>query len=171
MHLNKLSTAALMRLTILVSLDLMLGRVIEYEMMLHPLFFLIITTLNLGLYAVMVYTGTLNRTLIAMMITGLAGVLAIIAAGGAGVSGYFPYGGPFGRVGEWMHEQIDASAILPAMGLRPPPLQFWWQHGVRIAYLTIDAMGLIAIVAAGVLARASQARSERRAVPTPPPPS
>ena len=46
------------------------------------MFFLTIVTLNLGLYAVMVYSGIVNKTLIAMMLAGLAGVLAVIEYAG-----------------------------------------------------------------------------------------
>ena len=77
---NKLSTAALMRLTILASLNLLLGRLLAgWAFALHPLFFLTIVTLDLGLYSLMVYSGALNKTLIAMMLAGLAGVLAVVA--------------------------------------------------------------------------------------------
>ena len=40
MHLNKLSTAALMRMTILASLNLLLGRFVGYGWLLHPVLFL-----------------------------------------------------------------------------------------------------------------------------------
>ncbi len=85
---NKLSTAALMRLTILASLNLLMGRVVgDWETVLHPLFFLSILTIDLGLYALMVYSGTLNKTLIGMMLGGLVAVLGVIAYAGIGSVG------------------------------------------------------------------------------------
>src|SRR5262249_53832236 len=95
MHLNKLSTAALMRLTILASLNLIMVRLVgDWVTILPPLFFLMIVTLDLGLYGLMVYSGTLNQTLIGMMLAGLAGVLLVIAFGGIGPD-------TFGTVGPW----------------------------------------------------------------------
>src|SRR5436305_1661787 len=77
---NKLTTAALMRLSILAALNLVLGRVVgRWDILLHPWFFLTIVTLNLGLYAIMVYTGSLNTTLIGMMLGGLAATLGTLA--------------------------------------------------------------------------------------------
>ncbi len=65
MHLNELSTAALMRRTILASLNLIMGRLVgSWVTLLHPLFFLSMVTIDLGLYALMVHSGTLNKTVI-----------------------------------------------------------------------------------------------------------
>ena len=59
---NKLSTAALMRLTVLASLDvIMLRLVAQWDVLLHPWFFLSIVTLDLGLYSVIVFAAPLNR--------------------------------------------------------------------------------------------------------------
>jgi hypothetical protein len=166
MHLNKLSTAALMRLSVLASLNLLLGRWVDYWLMLHPLFFLIILTLNLGLYALMVYTGTLNKTLIAMMLAGLAGVLAVIAFSGAGASA-FMYGGPFRQLAMRIEELVNATLkAFPRSGFEPPPKSFWWAHGLDIAYLVIDAVGLAIVLGSGLVARVLQARTVRREPPT-----
>src|SRR4029077_2674494 len=104
---NKLSTAALMRLTILASLNLLLVRAVgSLETLLHPWFFLIVVTLNLGLYAVMVYSGTLNTTLIGMMLAGLAATVGTLAYAGMDPTS-FMYGGPFARIGRWVESLLD----------------------------------------------------------------
>jgi hypothetical protein len=165
MHLNKLSTAALMRLSILASFNLLLGRFVGYWQLLHPLFFLIVVTLDLGLYAVMVYSGTLNRTLIAMMLAGLVGVLLVIAYGGSDASA-FTYGGPYRELAEWAERMVNAATqIFPKAGFQPPPKQFWWIHGIEVAHVMLDAMGLAAIIASGFLARALRSSARRREPP------
>ena len=116
---NKLSTAALMRLTILASLNLLLGRLVgRWDILLHPWFFLIVVTLNLGLYAIMVYTGSLNKTLIGMMLGGLVATLTALAFGGMGPQA-FMYRGPyqeFGRIAEsGLNRALD---VLATSGLR-----------------------------------------------------
>jgi hypothetical protein len=167
MHLNKLSTAALMRLSPLASLNLLLGRFVGYWLLLHPIFFLIVLTLDLGLYALMVYTGTLNKTLIAMMLAGLAAVLAIIACAGAGASAFVAYGGPFRAISGLLEGLLDATIrTFPNSGFRAPPKQFWWVHGLEVAYVLIDAAGLGLILGSGLLARVLQTRSARREPPT-----
>jgi hypothetical protein len=167
MHLNKLSTAALMRLSLLAALNLLLGRFIGYWLMLHPLFFLIVVTLDLGLYAVMVYTGTLNRTLIAMMLAGLAGVLAWIAFAGIGASAFAGYGGRFREIVLGIERLADAATeALRSWGVRIPQKRWWWRNGVEIAYIVVDAIGLVVILGVGWLARVVQARSARREPPT-----
>src|SRR5437870_4756713 len=99
---NKLSTAALMRLTILASLNLLLVRLVgSLQVLLHPWFFLIVVTLNLGLYAVMVYSGSLNTTLIGMMLGGLAATLGTLAFAGMDATA-FMYGSPFAQLGRWV---------------------------------------------------------------------
>src|SRR5207237_9901066 len=104
---NKLSTAALMRLTILASLNLLLDRLVgRWDILLHPWFFLSIVTLNLGLYAVMVYSGTLNTTLIGMMLGGLAATLGTIAFAGMDATA-FMFGGPFAQLGRWVESLLD----------------------------------------------------------------
>jgi hypothetical protein len=76
---NKLSTAALMRLTVLASLNVIMLRLVRrWDILLHPWFFLSMVALDLGLYSVMVYSGTLNRTLIGMMLGGLAATLGTL---------------------------------------------------------------------------------------------
>ncbi len=116
---NKLSTAALMRLTILASLNLIMGRVVgNWQTVLHPLFFLTILTIDLGLYALMVYSGTLNKTLIGMMLGGLTAVIGAIAFAGSGPSS-FSYGGPFLGVAQRL-ERSSTRSSEPSR-TRPPP--------------------------------------------------
>lgn len=171
MHLNKLSTSALMRLTILASLDLLMVRTLDDWLMLHPIFFLILVTLNLGLYAVMVYCGTLSKTLIARMLAGLAGVLAVIALAGANVSSFSPYSGRHRQIAESIERLLNVVIDrLSVTGLRMSSKQFWWENGVLIAYLAIDAVGLGMILATCLLARALHAASVRRDSPATPRP-
>jgi hypothetical protein len=86
---NKLSTAALMRLTVLASLNLIMLRLVgRWDILLHPWFFLSMVTLDLGLYSVMVYSGTLNKTLIGMMLGGLAATLGTLVYTGMGASAF-----------------------------------------------------------------------------------
>src|SRR5262245_9668466 len=164
MHLNKLSTGALMRLTILASLNLLVGRFVGYWWLLHPMSFLILVTLDLGLYALMVYTGTLNKTLIAMMLGGLAGVLAVIAYNNVHAPHFFV--GSFGSLAEWIEEfTSEVIGLFPNAGFTPPPKQFWGAYGTEIAHIVVDAMGLGMIVASGLVARVLQARWRRREPP------
>ncbi len=168
---NQLSTAALMRLTILASLNLLMGRLVgRWDILLHPWFFLSIVTVNLGLYAVMVYSGTLNKTLIGMMLGGLAATLGILVYTGMGASA-FAYGGPFGRLSYVLVE----SAINPALKALPPQVYargpinpYQWQP--LLGYVAIDGLGLIAIVTCGRLARIREANSRRRDTSAAPPP-
>jgi hypothetical protein len=167
---NKLTIAALMRLSILASLNLLLGRFVGYWWLLHPLFFLILVTLDLGLYALMVYTGTLNKTLIAMMLAGLAGVLIVIAYSKAHTSFFasdFPFHKLAGRIEDLSNETIR---MFPKAGFQAPPKQFWWAHGIEVAYVIVDVMGLVVIFASGLLARVLLARSGHRDNPTSLPP-
>jgi hypothetical protein len=166
---NKLSTAALMRLTILASLNLLLGRLVgRWDILLHPLFFLIIVTLNLGLYAVMVYSGTLNLTLIGMMLGGLAATLWIIAYTGIGPRA-FMYGGPSAQI-RLLVESILTRVLEVLRDQAKPPR---WQtpdlpgllNGeklVLIGYLVIDTAGLILIGAGGWSAPHLRKRMEGR---------
>jgi hypothetical protein len=166
---NKLSTAALMRLTILASLKLLLGRLVEsWDLLLHPVFFLIIVTLNLGLYAVMVYSGTLNTTLIGMTLGGLAATLGIIAYTGIGPRA-FEYGGPSLRIRLLVESILSRVLEILRDQAQPPrwrtpdlPGLLTGDKLVLIGYLAIDIAGLIAIAASGTLARILQARSRRR---------
>jgi hypothetical protein len=169
---NKLSTAALMRLTILASLNLIMGRVLGgWLFMLHPLFFLTVLTIDLGLYALMVYSGTLNKTLIAMMLAGLAGVLAVIAYAGADESA-FAYGGRFQEIARWLEGVVNmALEALSVSASRARPKRFWWQHGLLIAYLAVDFIGLLMIAAGGLVARILQAGSRHRGTSAPHPSS
>lgn len=169
MHLNKLSTAALMRLSLLAALNLILGRFVGYWNLLHPLFFLIVLTIDLGLYALMVHSGTLNKTLIAMMIGGLAGVLAIIAYGGLSASA-FAYGGPYRQLGFDLEIAVNhVVRSFPDAKIPAPSRQFWWAYRHEVAYAAVDVLGVGLILAAGMLARILQARSLRRERPAPPP--
>jgi hypothetical protein len=174
MHLNKLSTAALMRLTVLASLNLIMGRLVgSWMILLHPLFFLTMVTLDLGLYALMVYSGTLNKTLIGMMLAGLAGVLLVIALAGADREAIGP-GGPWADVTRWVDTlTLGVKQFLSpdANGVAP----FWsrwrrYDHVLLFGYFVGDVLGLILIAAGGLLARALQAGSGRRDNPAPPPP-
>ena len=166
MHLNKLSTAALMRLTILASLNLILGRVLDdWLILLHPVFFLSVVTLDLGLYALMVYTGTLNRTLIAMMLAGLAGVLAVLAHGRGIGAGLFMQGGPFRNLALQVEEAINRHVMRVTTISQGRPLNLWGTTLDLLVYVPLDLVGLAAILATGWLARVLQARSRRREHP------
>ncbi len=174
---NKLSTAALMRLTILASLNLLLGRLVgRWEVLLHPVFFLIIVTLNLGLYAVMVYTGTLNQTLIGMMLGGLAATLGIIAYTGISPSA-FMYGGPSIPI-RLLVESILTRALEALRDQAKPgrwqtpdlPELLTGEKMILIGYVVLDTAGLILIGAGGWLARHLRKRLERPGATTAPPP-
>ena len=147
---NKLSIAALMRLTILASLNLVMGRVVgDWQTVLHPLFFLSILTIDLGLYALMVYSGTLNKTLIGMMLGGLAAVLGVIAFAGFGPSAFVSYGSPFsGGVGSARVAHQHESSRLP-----PPP---------RPPRCPSDSPGIGSIVVGYVAADLGGADPDRR---------
>jgi hypothetical protein len=140
-----------------------------WDILVHPWFFLSILTMNLGLYAVMVYSGTLNKTLIGMMLGGLIATLATILYSGMGPSA-FAYGGPFGRLGVYLVE----SAINPALESLPEqvyasgPLKLGYTELALIGQVAIDGLGLMAIVAGGVTARILWARSRRRETPAVP---
>lgn len=122
MHLNKLSTAALMRLCFLVSLNLLMIRFVGYwSWLLDPLAFLIVVTLELGLYALMVYTGTLNKTLIAMMLAGLGGVLIVIASGESDTSFFRPSH----KLAEWIEDLTNEMIVMfPKAGFQAPHRSF-----------------------------------------------
>jgi hypothetical protein len=201
MHLNKLSTSALMRLTILASLDLIVVRAVgNWMTLLHPVFFLSLVTLNLGLYAVMVYAGIINKKLITMMLTGLVSVLVIIAVAGTDAS-TFDERGPYGQLAMWIEEQVNKAMgnaptgpvaqtstrrrpppgrfvgktrnviiLPPPAPPTPPPKVFRFQHRLQVGYSVLDAIGLSAILAVGPLARAWHVNKNSRASPTPPPP-
>lgn len=164
---NKLSTAALMRLTVLASLNLIVLRLVgRWDFLLHPWFFLSMVTLDLGLYSVMVYSGTLNKTLIGMMLGGLAATLGTLAYTGMDASA-IASGGPLVRLGEFVME----SAVNPALLKLPQslyaggPIQLWYYHLSLLGNSLIDALGLVAIVTGGVLARRLQARFPGRDSP------
>src|SRR3954447_22267432 len=131
MHLwNKLSTAALMRLTVLASLNLIMLRLVaRWDILLHPWFFLSMVTVDLGLYSVMVYSGALNKTLIGMMLGGLAATLGTLMYTGMGASAIVN-GGPLARLGDLVME----SAVNPALLALPQriyaggPLRLWSYH-------------------------------------------
>lgn len=169
---NKLSTAALMRLTILASLNLLLGRLVgRWDILLHPWFFLIVVTLNLGLYAIMVYSGTLNTTLIGMMLGGLAATLGTIAYTGMG-AGTFMYGAGFWKIGSlielflnWVLEKVPAN--VDAGG----PIRLRQDQLSMIGYLVIDVAGLMMIGLGGWVARRLLATKRPQEAPTVPPAS
>jgi hypothetical protein len=169
---NKLSTAALMRLTILVSLNLLLGRLVgRWDVLLHPWFFLIVVTLNLGLYAIMVYTGTLNKTLIGMMLGGLVATLGILAFTGMDARA-FMYGGPFRPIGREVQSLINlVLESLPARIYAGGPLVLWNDGLSLIGYGVADAFGLIPIAVGGWIARRLNAETRSPAPPTAPPAS
>jgi hypothetical protein len=160
---NKLSTAALMRLTVLASLNLILFRLVEqWYILLHPWFFLSMVTLDLGLYAVMVYSGTLNKTLIGMMLGGLASTLGTLVYTGTDASA-FANRGPLVRLGDFVMESAVNPALLdlPNRLYSGGPLRLRYDQLSLLGYSLIDALGLAAIVTGGVLARLLQARFTR----------
>lgn len=169
---NKLSTAALMRLTILASLNLLLGRLVgRWDILLHPWFFLVVVTLNLGLYAIMVYTGTLNKTLIGMMLGGLVATLGTLAYTGMGPPA-FMYDGPFREIGRLVESLLNRAIVaMPARVYAGSPLRLRYDWVSMIGYLVVDLAGLIVILVGGWLARRLRARHERPNVPMTPPPS
>ncbi len=166
MHLNRLSTSAMMRLSVLAALNMVVARMVDRSVVLfHPVVFLSVVTIDLGLYAVMVYSGTLNRTLIAMMLAGLAGVLASIAFGGLGPS-TFTYGSSYEGLARIVEALIDRSlklwAIVRGDGLSTR-FGFDWKDRPRVGYLVADVLGAITIVIAGLLARVVRVRSRQKA--------
>jgi hypothetical protein len=157
---NKLSTAALMRLTILASLNLIFLRLVErWEILLHPWFFLSMVTLDLGLYSVMVYSGTLNKTLIGMMLGGLAATLGTLVYTGTGASAF----GALERLGHFgMQSAVNPALLaLPRRVYTGGPLRLRYYQKSLLGNSLIDALGLAAIVTGGVLARLLQARFTR----------
>jgi hypothetical protein len=168
---NKLSIAALMRLTILASMNLIMGRVVgSWQTVLHPLFLLSVLTIDLGLYALMVYSGTLNKTLIGMMVGGLAAVFGVIAFAGYGPSA-FSYGGPFPGVARQLEALINRVLQALSSSPPPPPFRIPWDWQIVAGYVAADLAGLILIAAGGITARVLQARSPGRDAPAPPPSS
>jgi hypothetical protein len=170
---NKLSTAALMRLTVLASLNLIMLRLVgQWDILLHPWFFLSMVTLDLGLYSVIVYSGTLNKTLIGMMLGGLAATLGTLVYTGIGASA-FAYGSPLVRLGDF----VMVSAVNPALLALPQriyaggPLRFGYYRLSLLGNSLVDTLGLVAIVTGGVLARLLQARFPGRDSPPPASPS
>ena len=162
--------AALMRLTILASLNLLLVRVVgSVVTLLHPWFFLIVVTLNLGLYAVMVYSGTLNTTLIGMMLGGLAATLGTLAYAGMDATA-FMFGGPFAQLGRGVESLLNYMLESPSTpaGLRGP-LRSRYDWLALFGYLVVDVFGLLAIVGGGWLARRLRKAMERRDGSTAPP--
>jgi hypothetical protein len=121
----------------------------------------------------MVYSGTLNKTLIGMMLAGLAAVLIIIAFAGAEPDAIGP-GGPWADVTRWVDSlTLRIKDILsPDVGGSAPFWMRWrrYDHVLLFGYIVGDVLGLILIAAGGLLARALQARSRRRDDPAPPPP-
>ncbi len=139
----------------------------DWTLVLHPLFFLTVVTLDLGLYALMVYSGIVNKTLIAMMLAGLAGVLAVIAYTGTDVVGVLVYGGRSGSSQTWIEGRVNWRHRGPTRPRASRRLRrrFWWANGIEVACLVAMRSGLGVILAAGLLARALQARSRRRDAP------
>ena len=165
---NKLSTAALMRLTVLASLNLIMLRLVgQWDILVHPWFFLSMVTLDLGLYSVMVYSGTLNKTLIGMMLGGLTATLGTLVYTGMGPSA-FAYGGPI-RLGDFVMESAVNPALLalPERAYTGGPLRLWYYQLSLLGNSLIDALGLVAIVTGGVLARFLQVRFPGRDSPPP----
>jgi hypothetical protein len=161
---NKLSTAALMRLTILASLNLVLARVVgDIDILLHPWFFLVIVTLNLGLYAIMVYSGSLNTSLIGAMLGGLAATLGTIAYTGMD-STAFMYGGPFQELGRSVESLLARALVavqIPVSPSRRGPLGLTGDQVARLGYLAVDALGLSLIAIGGWSARRLHGRQKR----------
>jgi hypothetical protein len=160
---NKLSTGALMRLVILTSFNLLLTRLVDgWDRLLHPWFFLIVVTLNLGLYAVMVYSGTLNKTLIGMMLGGLAATLGTLAYTGMTASA-FMYDARVMGIGRWVEWLVNLVLVaLPASVYPGGTVRFGSEWLIVASYLVCDAAGLFLIVAGGWLGRRWQARITRR---------
>jgi hypothetical protein len=145
---------------------IMLRLVGQWDILLHPWFFLSMVTLDLGLYSVMVYSGALNKTLIGMMLGGLAATLGTLVYTGMGASA-FANSGPLVRLGDFVME----SAVNPALAALPQhiyaggPLRLRYDQLSLLGNSLIDALGLVAIVTGGVLARLLQARFPGRDSP------
>jgi hypothetical protein len=157
---NKLSTAALMKLTVLASLNLIMLRLVgEWDILLHRWFFLSIVTVDLGLYSLMVYSGTLNKTLIGVMLGGLTATLGTLMYTGMGAPA-IANGGPLVRLGGFVME----SAVNPGLLALPEriyeggPLWLRYDQLSLLGNCLIDALGLVAIATGGVLARLLQAK-------------
>jgi hypothetical protein len=119
-------------------------------------------TLDLGLYALIVYTGTLNKTLITMMLAGLASVLIVIAYSRAHTS-FFASDFPFRKLAERIEDLTNGTTrMFPKAGFRAPPKQFWWEHGIEVAYMVVDVIGLVVIIVSGLMARVLWTRSAHR---------
>jgi hypothetical protein len=160
---NKLSTGALMRLTILASLNLLLGRAVDgWDILLHPWFFLSVVTLNLGLYAVMVYTGTLNIALIGMMLGGLLATVGTLIYAGMD-AGAFLDGSPFEEIGSVVKSLLDQGLKMSSVPSGPPGRSVLRSDQLALAgYLVVDVMGVIAIALGGLLGRHLGRRLQRR---------
>jgi hypothetical protein len=106
----------------------------------------------------MVYTGTLNKTLIGMMLGGLAATLGALVYTGMGASA-FAYGGSL-RLGDFVMQ----SAVNPALMELPQgiyaggPLRLRYDQLSLLGNCLMDALGLLAIVTGGALARLLQTR-------------
>jgi hypothetical protein len=166
---NKLSTAALMRLTVLASLNLIMLRLVgQWEILLHPWCFLSMVTLDLGLSSVMTYSGPRNKTLIGMMLGGLAATLGTLVYTGMGASA-FAYG-QF-RLGDLVMEFAVNPALLslPQRIYAGGPLRLRHDQLSLLGNSLIDALRLVAIVTGGALARLLQARFPGRDADAPRP--
>ncbi|WP_165226022.1 hypothetical protein [Aquisphaera insulae] len=164
---NKLSTAALMRLSVLASLNVVMLRIVGgWDILLHPWFFLSMVTLNLGLYSVMVYSGTLNKTLIGMMLGGSIALLGTLLYTGIDASA-FAYGGPFRRLGSFVMESVVNPRLqsLPKTTYAGGPITLRFDQVALLGNSLIDALGLVAIVAGGLVGRFAQARFAVRGSP------
>jgi hypothetical protein len=162
-----------MTLTVLASLNLIMLRLVgQWDVLLHPWFFLSMVNLDLGLCSVMVYSGTLNKTLIGMMLGGVAATLGTLVYTGFGASA-IRNGGPLVRLGDFVME----SAVNPALLALPQrvyaggPLRLRYYQLSLLGNSLIDALGLVAIVTGGELARLLQARFPGRDSPPPASPS
>lgn len=168
---NKLSTAALMRLTVLASVNLILLRLVDdWTLLLHPWFFLSMVTMDLGLYAVMVYSGTLNKTLIGMMLGGLAATLGTLAYTGMGAPA-IANGGPLFGLGDFVMESVVNPWLLalPQSIYAGGALELEHDELSLLGNSVIDGLGLVAIVTSGILARLLQKRFPGRGSPPPSP--
>ena len=114
----------------------------------------------------MVYSGTLNKTLIAMMLAGLAGVLAVIAYAGTDASAFAGYGGRFDAIAGW----IERTSLTrrprrsASLGFKASPKRFWSAKRYRGRLHRGRRDGPGAILAAGLLACvvASEGSASRR---------
>jgi hypothetical protein len=127
----------------------MLRLVGQWEILLHPWFFLSMVTLDLGLYSVMVNSGTLNKTLIGMMLGGLAATFGTLMYTGMDASA-IANGGPLVRLGDFVMESIINPALLalPQSIYGGGPIGQLYYHRSLLGNSLIDALGLVAIVTA-----------------------